>query len=160
MPTLRIHDGGVVFAMKSPLVGSFELFSPLARDACSGRLKAMTLYPTSPLIGWVDQDSFRICCRTKGVRNSFRPYLFGRMRDVDGGTRMSCHFSMHPLVLAFCGFWLFVVIVAAFMTPDWPFVIVFLAVFMLVVAAGYAISLPERELILDQLKYSIGTYPV
>ena len=143
-------------AKKCPPLGFFDLFSSLPPAECVARLKAITKYEQSHLEGSVKKDNFRICLRYPpwGVvqaRNSFQPYLSGKLRDLDGGTIIHCHFTPHPLVIGFLIFMCCFAVVVMIMSPDWRFISIPL-IALIFVSIGYAASWTERELIMSRLE--------
>jgi hypothetical protein len=100
------------------LLKSFDLMSPLARDECVRRLQANTASPwarllsTKPVVGRVEDTSFRIRKRLEAFNNPFQPHLWGELLDEDGRTRVRCRFGMNEFVVIFMAFWLSVVLIA------------------------------------------------
>lgn len=147
-------------AKKWPTVGFFDLFSPLPPAECVARLNAITRYEPSPIEGSVKKDNFRICLRYQpwgGVqaRNSFQPYLSGKLRDLDGGTIIHCHFTLHPLVIGLLVFMCCFAVVVVIMSHDWRFISILL-VPIIFVSVGSAVSWTERELIMSRLGSAIN----
>ena len=81
-----------------------DLFSPLTRAECVGRLKDALADPSSRIRGRVHPDSVRLGRRIF-YRNSFQPRLVGRMRDCPAGTCFDVRIGMHPAVWIFLVFW-------------------------------------------------------
>ena len=136
------------------------LFSPLGRAECVARIAATTRYETSDLVGSVQHGYFRVGWRYQpsrglNVRNSFKPYLFGKLRDFDGGTIIRCHFTLDRLVLAVTCLFALGAAAAAIVAHNWSFV----AVLLFLLVFGSAISWGERELIMDRLASAINARP-
>src|SRR5215475_9318207 len=83
--------------------GHFTLVSPLSSAECASRLATMIQRPNSSLFGSARENRFRVAWRyaptVVHVRNSFKPYLFGKLQGFDGRTIVGCHFTFHPLVI-------------------------------------------------------------
>jgi hypothetical protein len=88
-----------------------ELVSPLSIIECTDRLRSATqsewtAFGTSPVVGKVDETSFRLRKRLKASHNSFQTYLFARLNSEGTSTRLTCKFGMHPFVVIFMIVWL------------------------------------------------------
>ena len=139
--------------------GQFTFVSSLTPAECASRLAAAIRSPSSTLLGSAREKRFRVAWRYPfaaiNVRNSFKPYLFGKLRASDGGTTIRCHFTFHPLVI---GLFLWVMClgtVAAVMVHVWTFVVVPLVI--LIVGAG--ISWGERELLVQDVMSALNARP-
>ena len=141
------------------LLGQFRLVSPLTPAECASRLRATMGNEKTSLFGSVGRDYFRIAWRYQPgmvhVRNSFRPYLFGRLQAFDGGTIVRCHFTLHPLILGLLIFILCMGGVAVVALQNWTFVVFPL----LLLLAGFAVSWGERELIVFDVAAAINARP-
>jgi hypothetical protein len=136
------------------------LFSPLPRAECVARIAAIARNESSPLIGSVKEKYFRVGWRYQPLcglrfRNSFKPYLFGKVREFDGGTMIRCHFTLDPLVLVFTCFFAFGAAVAVMAMHDWTFI----SALLFILVFGSAVSWGERELIMGRLAAAINARP-
>jgi hypothetical protein len=92
--------------------------SPLSLQACRERLDAAIdspwmLFGTKSVIGTA-QTGRLIARKRKFYRNSFQTRLVARMEEVPDGTRITCHYGMHPLAAIFMVIWLgFATLIAA-----------------------------------------------
>ena len=139
--------------------GGFTLVSPLNPAECSSRLAAAIRSPSSTLLGSAGEKRFRVAWRyplaAVNVRNSFKPYLFGRMHASAGGTTICCHFTFHPLVMVVFLWVLCMGTVAAIMVHVWTFLLVPLVILLV----GTGISWTERELLLHDVASTINARP-
>ena len=88
---------------------SFDLISPLPRDECVRRLRALTgrawiVFSGRPVIGYVGERSLRLSKRV-WYHNSFQVCLFGDFLEENDQTRLRCRFGIHPLDAAFMAVW-------------------------------------------------------
>jgi hypothetical protein len=88
-----------------------ELVSPLSIIECTDRLRSAAqsewaVFGTSPVVGKVDEKSFRLRKRLKASHNSFQTHLFARLSSEGRSTRLTCRFGMHPFVVIFMIVWL------------------------------------------------------
>ena len=60
----------------------------------------------APYQGTISEDSFQIS-RIIHYRNSFLPVIRGRFETHQNGTAVQVQMSLHPIVIAFLGFWFF-----------------------------------------------------
>ncbi len=148
---------------KLPVFSSFELFSTLPRERCIARMAAHSQYRESPLRGDLKENYFRVCRRNQlvygmGSRNSFRPYLVGKLEDVDGGgARIRCHFTLARSVLAMM---IFVSVFFGTALINEPaargIVSGFLLVFISVILIGVALDWRDREYIMEHVGDALG----
>jgi hypothetical protein len=136
--------------------GSFLLVSPLTSAECASRLTAMIQNPRSSLSGFAREKCFRVAWQYQPtavfVRNSFKPYLFGKLQGFDGGTRVLCHFTLHPLVI---GVLICVACMGAagvVMLHNWTLILVPLVILL----AGLGLSWGERELLVYDVTSAIN----
>src|SRR6266540_3270680 len=93
-----------------------DLVSHLPPDECVRRLRAKTgrwkgawtvylggwkvfsddpIVTDSEVIGHVGETSLRICRRVPN-ENAFQIWLFGKLKNENGGTRLRCRFGLNP----------------------------------------------------------------
>jgi hypothetical protein len=99
------------------LLKSFDLMSPLARDECVRRLRAKTasrwVHSTKPVVGHVEDTSFRICKRLEAVSNPLQAHLWGELLlDEDDRTRVRCRFGVDLLVVGGMTMWFVFALIA------------------------------------------------
>jgi hypothetical protein len=138
--------------------GQFILVSPLTSAECTSRLAAMIQSPKSALFGSARVNRFRVAWRYKPTliraRNSFKPYLFGRLQGFNGGTIVRCHFTFHPLVIGFLIYMAFMGVLAVVMLHNWTFVLVPLVILLV----GLGVSWGERELLVCDVASAINAH--
>ncbi len=83
-------------------------------------------------------------------RNDFRLYLFGKMRDEDGGTAIRCRFGLHPLVMPG---WAIIFLVFGI---NWWFFIPMLTLALSFLSIGAAISFMGRESLLEKVANALN----
>ncbi|WP_203907617.1 hypothetical protein [Rhizocola hellebori] len=90
----------------------FTIQSPLPVDELTHRLRSGVApvrfslrRPAQPFQGSVHGDRF-VIHRVLGYRNSFRPEITGRVVPAGGGSTIEVSMALHPVILAFMGFWL------------------------------------------------------
>jgi hypothetical protein len=139
--------------------GQFTLVSPLTPAECISRLTAMIQNERSSLSGSAKKNYFRVAWRYQPtvvrVRNSFAPYLFGKLEGFDGGTAVRCHFTLHPLVLGFSIGFACMGAIPVVMAHDWTFI----AMLFLLLLAGLGVSWGERELLVYDVATAINARP-
>jgi hypothetical protein len=148
----------VLVQKRKLLFGQFTLISPLTVAECASRLMATTRDERSSLFGAAKENYFRVAWRYQPtvvrVRNSFRPYLFGKLESFDGGTLVRCHFTLHPLVMAVLLWIAGMGGVGVIMLHNWILVL-FPRV---IVLAGVALSWGERELLVHDVATAINAH--
>src|SRR5262249_17767789 len=139
--------------------GQFTLASPLTPAECASRLAGAMRRPNSTLLGSAREGRFRVAWRYSfgaiNVRNSFRPYLFGRMLGWTGGTLIRCHFTFHPVVIGAFLWVLLMGTVAAITAHIWTFVLVPFVILLV----GSGISWGERELLVQDVMSALNARP-
>jgi hypothetical protein len=148
-----------VLAQKRKLLfGQFTLISPLTVADCASRLMATTRNESLSLFGSAKENHFRVAWRYQPtmvrVRNSFKPYLFGKLQSFDGGTRVRCHFTLHPLVMGVLIWIACMGGVGVVMLHNWSLVLFPLVI----VLAGVALSWAERELLVHDVANAINAH--
>ena len=145
--------------MRRLALGRFTLLSPLKPAECASRLMGAIRRPSATLLGSADEKRFRVGWRyplaAVNVRNSFKPYLFGRLLGLPGGTMIQCHFTFHPIVMVAFLWILCMGIVAAIAVHVWTFVLVPLVILLV----GSAISWGERELLVQDVASALNARP-
>ena len=94
---------------------TIELRSPLSVVDCVARLREAIdppskLFGSRPVVGRVDSGGFRLCKRIH-YRSSFQTHAMARFREDGAGTRVSCRFGVHPVILVFVAAWMSIVLV-------------------------------------------------
>jgi hypothetical protein len=139
--------------------GQFTLVSPLTPAECVSRLAAKIRNERSSLSGSAKNNYFRVAWRYQPtmvrVRNSFTPYLFGKLEGFDGGTAVRCHFTLHPLVMGILIGVVCMGAIAVVMLHDWTFI----AMVFLILLAGLGLSWGERELLVYDVATAINARP-
>lgn len=87
----------------------FDLVTPLSRDEVVRRLREQIdgvwkFFGEKSVVGRVSTSSFRLNVRLN-YRNSFQTFLYGRLIDEHGGTRLRCSARVHPFVVGFMFVW-------------------------------------------------------
>jgi hypothetical protein len=96
--------------------GRLILRSSLPRDELTNRLRphvapGWAVFSARPFVGRVGRGTLWLRRRGSPLsRNSMQPYLFARLREEGGGTRLECRFTLHPVVLAFFALWMAVLV--------------------------------------------------
>jgi hypothetical protein len=139
--------------------GQFTLVSPLTPAECASRLAAMIQSPRSSLFGSTREKCFRVSWRYQPavvhLRNSFKPYLFGKLQGFNGGTIVRCHFTMHPLVIGLLIYLACMGALVVVMLHIWTFVLVPLVILL----TGIGLSWGERELLVWDVANAINAQP-
>ena len=97
------------------IMRTIELRSPLSVADCVARLREAIdppskLFGSRPVVGRVDNGGFRLHKRIH-YRSSFQTHAMARFHEDEAGTRVSCRFGMHPVVLVFFAAWMSIVLV-------------------------------------------------
>jgi hypothetical protein len=139
--------------------GQFTLVSPLTPGECISRLTAMIRMEGSSLSGSAKKNCFRVAWRYQPtmvrIRNSFAPYLFGKLEGFDGGTAIRCHFTLHPMVMGILIGVACMGVIAAVMLHDWMLI----SMVFLILLAGLGFSWGERELLVYDVATAINAHP-
>jgi hypothetical protein len=139
--------------------GKFTLVSTLTPAECASRLAAIIQNPAASLFGSAREKCFRVRWRYQPsvvhVRNSFRPYLFGKLQGFDGGTLVRCHFTLHPLVIGLLIYMACMGSLALVTFHNWTFILVPFVVLL----TGIGVSWGERELLVYDVATAINAYP-
>lgn len=104
---------------------------------------------TSGVAGKVTYDRFQLHWNNARMRNSFRPFLFGKVRDTGGTCVVTADFRMHPFVKAFMFVWfaglasfgLVFVVAALFGSGEWEPSGAIMPFAFLLSMAGFAVLL-------------------
>jgi hypothetical protein len=100
---------------------SFDMTSPLPREECVRRLQASVdrswlQLGGQSVIGYVGQTKLRLHKRI-WYRNSFQQYLFSKLQDENGHTRLRCRLGLHPFIWASSVVWFgFVIVIGGAMS--------------------------------------------
>jgi hypothetical protein len=139
--------------------GQFTLVSSLTAAECTSRLAAMIRNPRSSLSGSARENRFRVAWRYQPtavhVRNSFKPYLFGKLQSIDDGTIVRCHFTLHPLVIGLLILVLCMGGIGVVMLHNWTLVLMPLVILL----AGVSLSWGERELLVYDVASALNARP-
>lgn len=88
-------------------------------------------------------------------RNSFRPFLVGKIEETPKGTRITGRFWVHPLVIAFMLFWYS--LAEGLMPPPLDNRVVLILLLALLLVFGVILSWSQRDELQDYLKEQLST---
>jgi hypothetical protein len=92
-----------------------DFVTPLSVDECRSRLKrTFEAVSEKSFVGEVQGDKFYLAKKTPGVRDDFRPCLYGTLVLTPHGTRIQAAFRLHAVITLIIVLWLLFFLCASF----------------------------------------------